>query len=358
LKILQVITLSGLGGAQSVVIHLANGFSKQGHEVCVVSSPAGKMWGLLDQAVIKKECPYFKREIDVISDIKAIYKLREIHNDFQSDIVHLHSSKAGALGRIALGKYKTKIFYTVHGFDTILKANRLFLPVEKILATKARWIIPVCDYDRLSLNRHGIYNVCTIKNGIPDLNDRDFLKNPFEEAQNAGKKVVLSIARLMPPKRFDLFLKVAKSMSNEPVMFYWIGNQVSVNDLPANVRCLGEIPSAAQVIKFADIFVLFSNYEGLPISIIEALSASVPVVASAVGGVAEILNGENGKAVENFSRGAVEAIRHFLFNEDILVNARKAARSTYEQEFTVDKMMNSYMHLYRKCVNEPYLDRR
>lgn len=358
MKILQVITLSGLGGAQSVLIHLANGFSKQGHEVCVVSSPAGRMWDSLAEGITRKKCPCLKREIDAISDIKAIFRLREIYNDFKPDIVHLHSSKAGALGRIALHKYKAKIVYTVHGFDTILKANRFFLPVEKYLAKKAKYIIPVCDYDHQSLNRHGIDNVCTIKNGIPDINQKDFPKNPFEEAQRAGKKVVLSIARLMPPKRFDLFLKVADSMTNEAVMFYWIGNQISVNDLPANVRCLGEIPYAARVIKFADAFVLFSKYEGLPISIIEALSSSVPVVASAVGGITEILNDQNGKAVKNFPDEAVKALNHFLFNSDALANARKAARSTYEQELTVDKMLKSYMDLYNKCINETFGNRR
>lgn len=354
---MQVITLSGLGGAQSVVSHLANGFSQQGHEVCVLSSPAGKMWDLLDQTIMKKECPHFKRKIEAISDIKALFRLREICNDFQPDVIHLHSSKAGALGRIALGKYKTKIIYTVHGFDTILKANRLFLPAEKLLATKARYIIPVCDYDCRSLTEQGIYNVCTIKNGIPDIDQQVFLKNPFEEARNSGKKVVLSIARLMPPKRFDLFREVADAMTNEAVMFYWIGNQNSVKDLPANVRCLGEIPSAAKVIKYADIFVLFSNYEGLPISIIESLSSSVPVVASDVGGIAEILNEENGKIVKNFPDEAIKALSHFLFHEDILANARKAARSTYEREFTVDKMLKSYMNLYEKCLDEPCRDR-
>lgn len=354
---MQVITLSGLGGAQSIVIHLANGFSKQGHEVCVVSSSAGRMWDSLAEGVIKKVCSYLKREIDAISDIKAIFRLREIYNEVQPDIVHLHSSKAGALGRIALGKYKTKIVYTVHGFDTILKANRLFLPVEKILSSKAKHIITVCDYDRRSLTKQGIYNVCTIKNGIPDINQQNFLKNPFEEARNAEKKVVLSIARLMPPKRFDLFREVADAMTNEAVMFYWIGNQNSVKDLPANVRCLGEIPSAAKVIKFADVFALFSNYEGLPISIIESLSSSVPVVASDVGGIAEILNEENGKAVKNFPNEAVKALSHFLFHEDILANARKAARSTYEKEFTVDKMLKSYMNLYEKCLDDPCRDR-
>lgn len=316
------------------------------------------MWDSLAEGITKKECPYFKREIDLISDIKAIFKLRELYNDFKPDIVHLHSSKAGALGRIALCKYNSNIIYTVHGFDTILKANRLFLPLEKILASRARYIVPVCDYDCRSLNRQGIYNVCTVKNGIPDINQQGSLKNPFEEARNAGKKVVLSIARLMPPKRFDLFLKVADSMKNEAVMFYWIGNQNSVSGVPANVRCLGEIPAAARVMRFADIFALFSNYEGLPISIIEAFSSSVPVVASAVGGITEILNDMNGKAVKNFPDEAVETLNHFLFNDDALANARKAARSTYEQEFTMDKMMKSYMDLYNKCINETFGNRR
>jgi glycosyltransferase involved in cell wall biosynthesis len=349
-KILQIITLSGLGGAQSIVIHLANGFSKQGHEVCVVSSPGGKMWGLIEKRVRKKECKYLKREIDLISDAKAVFSLREIYNDFKPDIIHLHSSKAGALGRIALGKDKTHIFYTIHGFDTILKANRFFLPVEKILARRVKYIIPVCDYDCHSLNMKGIHNTHTIKNAIPDFNDNALETDPFHEARSARKKVVLSIARLMPPKRFDLFLEVANLMRNEAIIFYWIGNQISINSLPNNVRCLGEIPSASRVIKFADIFVLFSDYEGLPVTIIEALSSSVPVVASAVGGITEILDGGNGIAVRNLAGEAVNAIKYFLSKEGVMANAKKAARLSYEQEFTIDKMLQSYMKIYGECL--------
>ena len=351
MKILQIITLSGLGGAQSVVIHLANGYSKQGHEVCVVSSPGGMMWDSFEEKVIKKECQYFKREIDVVCDIKAISMLREVYNDFKPDIIHLHSSKAGACGRVALGKYKTRIVYTIHGFDTILKANRVFLPVEKILAKRTKYIISVCDYDDFLLHRKGIYNTHTIKNGIPDLNDNAFKIDPFKEARRTQKKVVLSIARLMPPKRFDMFLEVAKLMKSEPIMFYWIGNQISINSLPCNVRCLGEIPSASKLIKFADIFVLFSNYEGLPVSIIEALSSSVPAVASDVGGITEILNGDNGIAVKNLAGEAVTAIKYFLSSEDIMKNSKKAARYSYEKEFTVDKMLQSYMKIYKDCLN-------
>ncbi|MGA3086092.1 MAG: glycosyltransferase [Thermodesulfobacteriota bacterium] len=350
MNILQIITLSGLGGAQSMVIHLANEFSKQGHEICVVSSPGGRMWDSLDTNIIKKECQYFKREIDVVSDLKAIFMLRKVCNHFKPDIIHLHSSKAGAWGRIALGKYKARIIYTIHGFDTILKANRILLPVEKILARRAKYIIPVCDYDCCSLNREGIYNTHTIKNAIPDLNDNTFEIDPFNEARRNRKKVVLSIARLSSQKKFAMFLEVASLMKKEAVMFYWIGNQISVNSLPSNVRCLGEIPSASKLIKFADIFVLFSNYEGLPISVIEALSSSVPVVASAVGGITEILKGDNGIAVKNLADEAVSAIQYFLLDEDVMAYAKKAARLSYQQEFTIDKMLQSYMNIYRECL--------
>lgn len=349
MKILQIITLSDLGGAQSVVLHLVNAYAKQGHEVLVISSKGGKMWEAFDERVIKVECNYFKREIDPILDLKAIFFIRKIYKKFNPDIIHLHSSKAGVWGRIAGWFQKEKIIYTIHGFDTILNANRIFLPIEKILSRRTNFFVPVSEYDQKLLMNIGIKNTRIIKNAIPDIVNNDLLRDLFFEVRSNNKKIVLSVARLSPQKKFEMFLDVARSMKDESILFYWIGNQAPVDNLPENVKCLGEIPNASQYVKHCDLFVLFSNYEGLPISILEAFASSVPVVASAVGGVTELLDGNNGIAVENNVSIAVDAIRFFLNDNIKMQQSKKAARLTYEKYFTIDKMVNSYFELYKEC---------
>ncbi|HQK35010.1 MAG TPA: glycosyltransferase, partial [Spirochaetales bacterium] len=95
MNILQIITLSSLGGAQSVVLELSNELIKRGHSVTVVASEKGELWSLLDKNVQQYPCKYFKREISPINDLKAIFFIKKIIKRNNYDVIHLHSSKAG-----------------------------------------------------------------------------------------------------------------------------------------------------------------------------------------------------------------------------------------------------------------------
>jgi len=348
MNILQIITLSSLGGAQTVVLELSNELIKRGHSVTVVASEKGELWSLLDKNVKQYPCKYFKREISPLNDIRAILYIKKILKSNNYDIIHLHSSKAGVWGRIAAGKkQRNKVIYTVHGFDTILKANKIFLLLETLLKKFCKYLVPVSEYDYKNLINCNIKNCYTIKNGIKDLVLNDINVHNIFTLHKNNEKVIVSISRLQPPKKFDMFLKVAEILGNEGFAFYWIGNQYEVKNLPYNTFCLGEIKNAGKYLKYADLFVLFSNYEGLPVSIIEAFASSVPVVASAVGGVTELLNGENGIAIENNIEHAVQAILKIMRGN--MESYKKAARDTYEKEFKIDKMVNEYLKLYKEC---------
>jgi len=348
MNILQIITLSSLGGAQSVVLELSNELIKRGHSVTVVASEKGELWSLLDKNVKQYPCKYFKREISPLNDLKAILIIKKLIKKNNYDIIHLHSSKAGVWGRLAAGKkYKNKVIYTVHGFDTILKANKIFLILEKLLKNHCKYLVPVSEYDNKNLKSCNIKNCFTIKNGIKDLVLNDSNVQNIFTLHKKNEKIIVSIARLQPQKKFDMFLQVAERLGKEGFAFYWIGNQYEVKDLPYNTFCLGEIKDARKYLQYADLFVLFSNYEGLPVSIIEAFASSVPVVASAVGGVTELLNGKNGIAIENTVDNAVQAILTIMRGN--IESYKKAARDTYENNFKIETMVNEYLYLYKEC---------
>ena len=129
--------------------------------------------------------------------------------------------------------------------------------------------------------------------------------------------------------------------------FIWIGNQYEVREEHApNVFFMGNLPNAGAYNEYADLFVLPSNYEGLPIVIIEALACGKPVVASAVGGISELLDGTNGFAVENDAHAMAEKIQYILSDADLYGRMSKAARETYLRSFTVDKMVKGYSQIY------------
>lgn len=341
MRILQVITLCELGGAQSVVVNLANSLCRE-HEVIVAAGEGdGKMFGLLAPAVRQERLPSLRRALSPVHELKAIAEMRRLYRKYKPDVIHLHSSKAGMLGRVAFPK--SKIVYTVHGFDSIRIAYRKYLPLEKILQRRCRAIVGVSKYDEQNLRSEGItHGVGMVYNGINP--PARLGKDPFAHIGGYERKV-LCIARFSPPKKTDMFMAVAALLPR--YAFIWIGNQYEVREEHApNVFFMGNLPNAGAYNEYADLFVLPSNYEGLPIVIIEALACGKPVVASAVGGISELLDGTNGFAVENDVRAMADKIQYILSDADLYGRMSKAARETYLRSFTVDKMVKGYSQIY------------
>lgn len=346
--IFQVITLSCLGGAQSVVVNLANHMCKDNTVIVIAGEGGGKIWKLLDSKIQKESIPSLHRSLSPINDAKTIYQLHKLYRKYQPDIIHLHSSKIGILGRIAFPK--SKIIYTVHGFDSIRVAYRKYLPIEKALQNRCQAIVGVSKYDEANLQKEGIKNnVSCIYNGVSLPVDITH-DNPFSHIKNYKGKV-LCIARLAPPKRVDLFLKVASLLPQ--YAFIWVGNLKDISEeYSPNVYFMGNIPNAGIYNEYVDLFMLASDYEGLPIVIIEALACGRPVVASAVGGIPELLDGENGFAVNNDAEEMAKKIDLILSDEKLKERMGNAARKTYLQNFTVDKMVDGYMAIYEKIYQK------
>ena len=346
MKILQVITQSELGGAQTVVVQLANNLSKEHEVVLAAGQGDGKMWSMVNDQVIKEDCPHLQRSISLKNDILAAIELRRLYKKHKPDIIHLHSSKAGTLGRIVFPSKKT--VYTVHGFDSVRLAFRKFLPIERFLQHFCKAVVGVSKYDEKNLLAEGIKNnVSTVYNGIsvPDCSQISDI-----EVFNQDKKVVLAIARVFPPKKTDLFVDVARLLPQ--YNFVWIGNQreaTEFGELPDNCHFLGNIPNAGAFCSKADLLMLPSNYEGLPMVILEAMSLGKPVVASDVGGVSEIVrNDVNGYALENNPQLFAEKIQYILEDEELYSKFSQNSLDIFHKELTVEKMVQGYLDVYKR----------
>lgn len=344
MKILQVITLTELGGAQTVVANLANELSRN-HELIVAGGEGnGQMWSLLNSRIKTENVVGLVRRISPTNELRAIQSLRKLYKKYHPDIIHLHSSKAGLLGRLVFPK--SKIVYTVHGFDSIRVAFRQFLPLEKLFQYKTASIIGVSKYDYANMQSEGIIkNIGYIYNGVSKPNELE--TDPFQSLREEFHKgLVLCIARLNPQKNHQLFIETARLMPE--TAFVWIGNISEPDfDIPENCRFIGNIPNAASYCYYADVFFLPSNYEGLPMVILESLACGTPVVASNVGGISEILNGQNGYTIENKPEAAVEAISKILADRSPY---SEVAIETYQKRFTIGQMASNYENLYYKLI--------
>lgn len=347
MKILQIITKSELGGAQNVLINIVNELCCH-HDITVVAGEGDRqMFDMIDSRVTKVYYSHLRRAISLYHDIRTLFFLWKFYRAFRPDVIHLHSSKVGFLGRMILPK--DKIIYTVHGFDSIRVAHRKLLPLERIMQNRCSHIVTVSRYDIDNLKKEGIHNnVSLIYNGIKNTENRREL--PID-IPHKYSKIVMCIARISEQKRHDIFIECAKLLPN--YAFVWIGNLHPVEDLPHNTFFAGNLPNAGEYCWKADVFMLPSNYEGLPIVLLEAISNAKPVVASQVGGVSEIIyNDKNGYTVTNDVNAFAQKIDYILSNDYITKKFSSYSKQLFEKHFTASKMVSEYYNIYKNICKQ------
>jgi len=361
MKILHVVTNSDLGGAPRVVTELSAQAVQEGHSCGVAAMPGGPMWKHLEPRVEQFPVPSMRREVQASQDMATLRFLRGLYRDYKPDVIHLHSSKAGALGRLAalgMGLARHTV-YTIHGFDTILKTHRRYLPLERALALISGAIVPVSRYDFDNLSAVGIQNrVLCIPNGVSDRRGKESPDSKaamaISKARNSGRLTVLTIARLEKPKRPDLYVALARL--NPHADFFWVGNVQEPRDfmpgiqIPPNLRFLGESPEAGNLANLCDLFMLISDYEGIPMSVLEAMSCASPVLASRVGGIPEALgegSDSGGLMAANEAPALQETLKNLLESATLRQSLGAAGRRRYESEFSAFRMWTSYLNLYR-----------
>jgi glycosyltransferase involved in cell wall biosynthesis len=311
IKVLLIITLSETGGAQKVVYNIAAGLEAQLFNVTVACAPGGELvhWlRQLPQNIRVVELPEFKRNINPFFDFLVLLRLYWLIRQERFDIVHCHSSKAGVLGRLAAWLSGVpKIFFTVHGWG-INEYQRwpvrfFYTWMERLVGLISTNVICVSESNMLkalSLKLVTEKKLCLIYNGLPELKKTE---GDLRRELNLTEEDIIigTVARLAPPKDLLLFLEVAEQVikhnnsetNKGHIYFIIIGDGplrpecekfIADNDLKSNVLLLGTREEAAELVQEFDIFVLFSRWEGLPLTIIEAMMAGRPVVANAVGG--------------------------------------------------------------------------
>lgn len=354
MKILHIISDTVLGGAQKVLIDLANSAVQDGNTVAVAAMKGGYLWEQLNPNVKQYQLKYMLKKIN-LRDFLVLGELKKIKKEFSPDIIHLHTTKPGVLGRIIFRKNKNHIVYTVHGFDVVRTEHRKFLPVEKFFQRFTGATVPVSKYDEKNLISEKITkNLHTIYNGI----DENLIKKAKNfPIQIKESKIILTIARISPQKKFDMFLEVAKEFQNKDTAFVWIGGATDKTieqikeeyNVPENVYLLGDIPNASNYINLCDIFVLFSHFEGLPMSIIEAMSQKKAIIASDVGGICELVDYSNGALIHS-KEEAIQEITDLLLDSALLDKKNNTSYEKYKKNFTLTQMWKNYNELYKTLL--------
>ncbi len=293
-----------------------------------------------------------RRNINLQEDIKAFFELCSILKKIQKiDVLHLHSSKAGFLGRAAafwLGIKKNKVFYTAHGaaflrMDISQKKRYLYAFLEKIADWFAGQIIACSPSEKNAFLTYGIKNVQVIENGIS-------CKKRKDEKKRHNSICIISTGRLSYQKNPKLFNEIAEQLLDEPkVQFIWCGEGESRKELKApNIQTTGWLDKTEVLKKIteADIYLSTSLWEGLPISVLEALSLGKPVILSDCVGNRDLV--ENNGFLFKRAEEAVRDIRTLLADQKKRIVMGKRSQRLFEEKYTVEKMAQQYLNMYQK----------
>lgn len=367
-KILHCITLSIAGGAQQVVKHLCEGFYKE-NNIILVTSSNGELVKLVENFGIKVYLLHnMKRNISPIDDLKTLIKLIHIIRYEKPDIVHCHSWKAGVLGRIAAFFCRVeKIYFTVHGWSVLGKPNKIlrsiFICIEKTLALLTTKLIFVCEEDRkqgISLNIAAKEKLCTIYNGINDIKRIKSSENIREIYKIPEDAIILcSVARMDSQKRcFETASIMAEIMNKrKDIYFMFVGDGPLFIQMESTVKLYGieqrfilagSRNNVPDYLNSADIFLLLSNYEGLPISLLEAMCMGLPLVASDVGGVCELIEENiNGFLVSNDEKEIINKLYTLIEDDKKREKFGKNSRAMFETRFKFEDMIDKHRVLYK-----------
>lgn len=318
-KILYIITQSEWGGASRYVFDLATNLQKsQDYQIHVAAGYNGPLFTRLEaQNLPTTRLKHLVRSINPYHDLMAYFELKKILRHIKPDIVHLNSSKAGFIGALAAKNCGVKtIIYTAHGFvfNEPLSAGKkwLYKKIELFSSKIIDKIICVSDKDRQTGIAAGIEpnKLATIHNGIdtgiqflPKEKARNFFITKIPNYQNS--KLLVSIANFYPTKGLDVLIEAIAKIDALLVIIGAGPEEKNLRlrtydlGLEKKVFFAGSIENASQYLKAFDLFVLPSRKEGLPYALLEAAAAGIPIVATKVGGVPEIIqDGINGYLAE------------------------------------------------------------
>lgn len=288
------------------------------------------------------------RSLNPLKDIKALWELYTILRKIDNiDIIHLHSSKAGFLGRIVsflLGKSK-KTIYTPHAIsflrlDVSSKKRKIFIWMEKFASFFGGKIVACSKSEKEAIEEQGIKNVTFINNGIKPLE--------IEKKVNTSDKIIIiSVGRLSIQKNPKLFNDIALEFIDNPnIQFIWCGDGELKSELISpNIKCTGWIErrTLENYLANADIYLSTSLWEGLPLSVLEAMSIGLPLVLSDCVGNRDLVK-NNGFLYSNRFE-AVTYINELLKRNIFMLGIN--SRRLVSEEFSIENMKNSYLKIYR-----------
>lgn len=309
------------------------------------------------------------REINLLKDLRAIIEIRKKIKKYSPDIVYFHSSKAGAVGRLANLGINNRALYNPHGWsfnmDCSKNKKRVYKFIEKILAHLTDYIVAIseCEKTRAINNRIcEIDKIGVILNGI-DIEEYDNKKKYTEKDTRIpeGAYVIGTVGRLSFNKAQDTFIKAA-SMIKEIIpnaFFILVGDgpdRKKIEDLIKDysledcTMITGWIEDPYQYIDCFNQGMLLTRWEGFGLVLAEYMLANVPIIATNIDSIPELIaHRENGMLVRvDDVEGIVQASVEYFNNLELTANNVSMGNKIVREKFDVKRVVEEHEKLFEK----------
>lgn len=304
-----------------------------------------------------------QRDISIKKDFSALIQLiRFLYKIENVDVIHVHSSKAGFLGRVAakcLG-LSNKVIYTSHGVaflrtDISFIKKKWFIFFEKIAECFGGKIVACSKSEADVFKSNGINNVIAIPNGVHP----DFTKKKSSNFCRLDKKdqfVIGTMGRICRQKNPYLFNQIAKENSlNSKIKFLWIGDGELRHELTeSNIEVSGWIDSIEvfDQLNRVDIYLSTSSWEGLSLGVLQAMALKKPLLLSdCVGNRDAVVEGRNGYLFREID-DVVRRINYLFLEQNKCKQCGEESFLLLNEFFSMSKMIDSYINLYEDLIDQ------
>lgn len=381
-KILYLITQTHYGGAQKYLLSLARYF-KNGNTIDIAVGEASHQdQNFFDEArslgikptILNK----LVRDVSLVKAVEALFQIRSLLYKLRPDILHINSSMAGAVGSCAAWLYNLdplnkpiRVVYTAHGFvfnePMPSWKQKLYIFIERISAGWKHAIITVSEYDKQQGLTHSIANEQRFFVIHPGVDRQDISLLPREDARAAlgiaqeTRFVIGTIASLYKTKGIANLIDAARLLQARGAnyLFCIIGDGpekemlqklVQKYELHHSVMFVGAKKQAARYLSAFDMFALSSVKEGFPYVLLEAGHAGLPLVATRVGGIPEILAPECADALVDPAnpQQLANTLEHFVSSPQVREKHASLCTKKITSQFTRERMLADTEHLYER----------
>ncbi len=357
MKVLHVISSMARGGRERQLATIFKHSADRGLENKILIFNKHKSDYLSEYAILEEDVFYLKEK----GTIGRLREIKEIFKQFEPDIIYAWGGFEFNFCYILSPFTKAKIINGSirHGIVVLNKkhlSRLFFLHLSKNIVANSR----------AGLRANKLKRGYVLYNGIDKKFSRNFSEEEKKEILGSvfddykGEPVIISVANLVPFKDYFTVFKSLSDIKNKGVSFRYMAigegpmrkqleTKIDNLELTKEVTLVGRTDKVLQYLKAADLFVHSSKGEGCSNAILEAMAASLPVIASNTGGTPEITGIENGQLFEYQNETQLtEALGAHLIDPEMLLRKSKRSRQIIEERFTIEKMIANYLSILNK----------